>query len=108
MDGSSLSLIVIPIVVMACLAAWLVIVYYADSHPLWRHQQARPYTGTRPAALAARQHTGPNPHRPAGSTPAAHPRRNAAQPDSAGRQLGRFGDATLAESRVDGGQQAVT
>ncbi len=58
MDGSSLSLIVIPIVVMACLAAWLVIVYYADSHPLWRHQQARPHTGTRPATLADRQHTG--------------------------------------------------
>ena len=36
MDGSSASLIVIPIVVTISLAAWLIAVFYADSHPRWR------------------------------------------------------------------------
>jgi hypothetical protein len=65
MDGSSLSLIVIPIVVMAVLAAWLIIVYHAASHPLWRHQQARPHPDTQPTALPARQQPGhgSTPHR---------------------------------------------
>jgi hypothetical protein len=51
MDGSSLSLIVIPIVVTISLAAWLVMVYYADSHPRWGGRQAaRGPSGSRPAA----------------------------------------------------------
>ena len=33
MDGSTLSLILIPIVVTISLAIWLIMVYYADSHP---------------------------------------------------------------------------
>ena len=37
MDGSSASLIVIPIVVIASLAAWLILVAYAASHPQWKH-----------------------------------------------------------------------
>jgi hypothetical protein len=40
MDGSSLSLIMIPIVVSISLAAWLVVVYYADSHPRWGGRRA--------------------------------------------------------------------
>jgi hypothetical protein len=69
MDGSSLSLTVIPIVVMAVLATWLIIVYHAASHPLWRHQQARPHPDTQPTAqptaLPARQQPGhgSTPHR---------------------------------------------
>ena len=37
MDGSSASLIVIPIVVTLALAAWLILVAYAASHPQWKH-----------------------------------------------------------------------
>ena len=35
MDGSGLSLIVVPVVAVICLAAWLIMVFYADSHPRW-------------------------------------------------------------------------
>jgi hypothetical protein len=33
MDGSSLSLILIPVVAVISLAAWLIVVAYAASHP---------------------------------------------------------------------------
>ena len=42
MDGSSLSLILIPVVVMISLAAWLIAVAYAASHPEWKHGPAAP------------------------------------------------------------------
>jgi hypothetical protein len=42
MDGSSLSLILIPIVVAISLAAWLVMVAYAARHPEWKHGPAAP------------------------------------------------------------------
>ena len=37
MDGSSASLIAIPIVTSLALAAWLIVVYYAAAHPRWKH-----------------------------------------------------------------------
>ncbi|HEV2932205.1 MAG TPA: hypothetical protein VGY96_03635 [Streptosporangiaceae bacterium] len=37
MDGSAASLIAIPIVVVLSLAAWLILVAYAASHPQWKH-----------------------------------------------------------------------
>jgi hypothetical protein len=40
MDGSSLSLILIPIVVVIGLATWLVLVGYAVGHPTWKHGPA--------------------------------------------------------------------
>ena len=43
MDGSSLSLILIPVVVMISLAAWLIAVAYAASHPQWKHGPAAPH-----------------------------------------------------------------
>jgi hypothetical protein len=53
MDGSSLSLIVIPTVVSLGLAAWLIIVYYAASHPLWKeHSPAPGHARPRVAAAA--------------------------------------------------------
>jgi hypothetical protein len=42
MTGSSIDFIVIPIVATICLAAWLIMVYYADSHPRWREPPAGP------------------------------------------------------------------
>ncbi len=42
MDGSSLSLIIIPVVVVISLAAWLILVAYAASHPEWKHGPASP------------------------------------------------------------------
>jgi hypothetical protein len=35
MDGSALAPIIIPIVAVISLAVWLIMVYYADSHPEW-------------------------------------------------------------------------
>jgi len=40
MTGSNLAAIVIPIVVMFSLAAWLAMVFYAASHPLWQNRTA--------------------------------------------------------------------
>ena len=42
MAGSGLSLIVIPIVAMISLAVWLIMVYYGDSHPLWKADHPAP------------------------------------------------------------------
>jgi len=41
MDGSGLSLIVIPIVTVISLAVWLIMVFYADSHPQWGRAPGR-------------------------------------------------------------------
>ena len=43
MDGSSLSLIIIPVVVVISLAAWLIVVAYAASHPEWKNGPAAPH-----------------------------------------------------------------
>ena len=37
MDGSSASLIAIPIVTSFVLAVWLIMTYYAAAHPRWKH-----------------------------------------------------------------------
>jgi len=47
MDGSTASLIAIPIVSTLALAAWLILVAYAAAHPRWKHGAA--------AAAPARQ-----------------------------------------------------
>jgi hypothetical protein len=51
MDGSSSSLILIPIVVSISLAAWLILVFYADSHP--RPDGDSPATGHAKSSLTA-------------------------------------------------------
>jgi hypothetical protein len=40
MTGSNLAAIVIPIVVMFSLAVWIVMVFHADSYPVWRDRTA--------------------------------------------------------------------
>jgi hypothetical protein len=75
MTGSSLAPIVIPIVVTAGLAAWIVMIFHAASHPRWRdHTKAVPQsTQPRPiqrvpARPAHRPHRGGTRHPvPAGS-----------------------------------------
>jgi hypothetical protein len=42
MTGSSLAPVIIPIIAMIGLAAWITMVYYADSHPRWRGQPQEP------------------------------------------------------------------
>ena len=54
MDGSSSSLILIPIVVVISLAAWLVAVAYAASHPRWKHGPGSPQGGQTTPAPDAR------------------------------------------------------
>jgi hypothetical protein len=50
MDGSSLSLIIIPVVVVISLATWLILVAYAASHPRWKPGPAAPQD-VRPVTL---------------------------------------------------------
>jgi len=38
MTGSTIDIIVIPIVATISLAVWLIMVYYSDSHPEWRYR----------------------------------------------------------------------
>jgi hypothetical protein len=52
MDGSGLSLIVVPVVAVICLAAWLIMVFYAASHPQWGRARGAG------APAASRQPTG--------------------------------------------------
>jgi len=42
MSGSSVAPFIIPIVAMICLAFFLGIVYYADSHPEWKNPGREP------------------------------------------------------------------
>jgi hypothetical protein len=49
MTGSSLAVIVIPIVVMFSLGVWIALIFHADSHPRWR-QRTAPAPQTAPAA----------------------------------------------------------
>ena len=72
MDGSTASLIAIPIVVVLSLAAWLIVVAYAATHPRWKHGSpaaGQPNPG--PAARADAQPLRPVPREsdrvPAGS-----------------------------------------
>jgi uncharacterized membrane protein len=69
MTGSSIDFIVVPIVAVISLAAWLIMVYYADSHPQWRGDETkadgtengRASAGTqrgRKTVPPARQHAG--------------------------------------------------
>ena len=55
MDGSSIDLIIIPVVVVISLAAWLIVVFYAVNHPAWKHgpaaQQHAPATALPGAAV---------------------------------------------------------
>jgi hypothetical protein len=59
MDGSTASLIAIPIVATLVLAAWLLLVAYAATHPQWKH-------GTSAAAPE-----NPAPENPAPENPAS-------------------------------------
>ncbi len=62
MTGSSLAPIVIAIVVSAALAVWLAMVYYAASHPQWKHAGGRHVTVAQPdarPAVAASAASGP-------------------------------------------------
>ena len=53
MDGSTLSIVLIPIVVVISLAAWLIMVAYAAGHPTWKHGLASPQgEGTTPPPAA--------------------------------------------------------
>jgi hypothetical protein len=40
MTGSALAPVIIPIVALGCLAAWIVMVFYADAHPMHQSRGA--------------------------------------------------------------------
>ena len=79
MDGSSLSLVLIPVVVVISLAAWLITVAYAASHPTWKHGPATPQT-TQPAAPADIQIPQPRTEVPQPRTEVPQPRTEVPQP----------------------------
>jgi uncharacterized membrane protein len=58
MTGSSLAPFIIPIIAMICLAALLITVYYADSHPEWKSARQEPghrvVGEARPSEVASR------------------------------------------------------
>jgi hypothetical protein len=52
MTGSTVGLIIIPIVAVIPLAAWIILVFYADAHPTWRGQAPSGHGPADPAARA--------------------------------------------------------
>jgi hypothetical protein len=70
MDGSTLSLILIPIVVVIGLATWLILVAYAVGHPTWKHGPA--------SAQGARTTPAPDAQLPLPRTKVARPVRRPA------------------------------
>ena len=52
MTGSTAAVILIPIVVTISLAAWLILVFYADSHPEWRNASSPARSNPGPTACA--------------------------------------------------------
>ena len=65
--GSNLATIVIPIVVMAGLAAWIVMVFHADSHPRWHNDMAA--VPNKAPARRSRNVPAPSSHRPYPAAP---------------------------------------
>lgn len=56
-ETTPLGLIMIAIVTVIVLAAWIVLVFYADAHPAWRrHQPPGRDTAGRAARVTARRH----------------------------------------------------
>jgi len=53
MSGSHLSLIVMPIVIALALAFWVSLVYYASTHPAWKHHGRPPRTEVAGGAFQA-------------------------------------------------------
>jgi hypothetical protein len=101
MDGSTIDVIVIPIVAAICLATWLFMVYYAASHPRWRGDEAPRWQSSKAEwhSDKAEQHGGeadsgklvrePGPHVPT-ARPAPHDDPRPAV--SAAHQTGRTPD----------------
>ena len=65
MDGSTASLIAIPIVVTLALAAWLLLVAYAAIHPQWKHGTAAAEPGNPAQAHGQARPAEPRPADPA-------------------------------------------
>jgi|GEM_PF-412478 len=93
MTGSSLAVIITPIVAVTCLAAWLIMIFYADSHPEWKHRPPQPQPDSRPAIMADQRPHDASTALPAG-TAAAGPAQDTGAiraPDAGARQVHRAG-----------------
>ena len=40
MDGSGIDFVLLPMIILPCLAVWLISIYYADTHPTWTRGRA--------------------------------------------------------------------
>ena len=63
MTGSTRDLILIAVVTVIALAAWIVLVFYADAHPAWRRPEAPAGRGVQPGDSPARWTAGAQPGR---------------------------------------------
>lgn len=68
MTGSTRDLILISVVTVILLAAWIVLVFYADAHPEWRRREDPARHGTKRGPDAAPEETqaSPSPARDTG------------------------------------------
>jgi hypothetical protein len=55
MTGSPLIPVVAPLVMLICLGIWIVIVFYADAHPDWKHRPGPARTSDNVPAAGAGQ-----------------------------------------------------
>jgi hypothetical protein len=76
MTGSTMAVVIIPIVAFLALALWLTMVFYADAHPM--HGNSSQARGN-PGAAARREEPGPGSQQPPAHAPErGHPGRKAA------------------------------
>jgi hypothetical protein len=95
MDGSSIDLIIIPIVASLSLAIWLIGMYYADSHPRWKHG---PYGTSTPGAKYPAVAAPPQARADLSSRPGLVPRQEAA---AAGVTVPDAADQAAPQAAVD-------
>ena len=69
MTGSTLGLVITPIVTVIVLAAWLILVFYADAHPAWRRKASAERGTAGPVTPAAGRDSGAHGQRAAGMGP---------------------------------------
>lgn len=53
MDGSGIDFIVIPVIVVPCIAAWLIGMYYVNAHPTWKSGPSGSQRASGPLEIAA-------------------------------------------------------
>lgn len=96
MTGSTLDLIIIPVVTVIVLAAWIILVFWADAHPTWRRKAPSGHGPAGPAAHATAGRAEESPDLVSGemeASPAARQEAGAPAEQAAGFAPGKTGAA---------------